>query len=136
VDRAKVRDYHLDVRLVEKWPATGPDLDRCARHLGSTVLPFLDTLARYEFARSYLEHGAGALASAESVDNPNSPAASGVLGLLATAAGDQTTAVEHLAHRLKVAESWANSPDARHDDTAPADAAFWRNQLNRARRLR
>jgi hypothetical protein len=135
VDRAKVRDYHLDIRLVEDWSATGPDLDRCARHLGATVVPFLDTLARYEFARAYLEHGAGAPNSADSLETPGSPRVSGVLGLLASAAGDQPTAVENLAHQLAAAESWANSPEGRCGDTANADVAFWRRELDRARRL-
>jgi hypothetical protein len=136
VDRAKVRDFHLDVRLLEDWSATGHDLDRCARHLGATVIPFLDTLARYELARAYLEHGAGAPVAADSIEIPGSPAVSGVLGLLASAAGDRATAVKHLAHRVAAAESWADWPGGRSGETADAEVAFWRSQLDQARRRR
>jgi putative addiction module killer protein len=83
--------------------------------------------------KSSQQHGAGAPASADSLEIPGSPRISGVLGLLASAAGDQPTAVEHLARQLAAAESWANSPEGRCGDTA--DAAFWRGELDRAHRL-
>lgn len=135
VDRAKPYDYHLDVRISETWSTTGSELDRCAQHLASTVMPFLDTFARYELARSYLEHGVGTPAGAMSLNNPDSPASWGVLGLLAAAAGDRHAAVEYLSRRLAAEESWADASWRSADDRADAHVAFWRAQLTKARDL-
>lgn len=136
VDRAKVLAEELDVCLSEGWSASGHELDRCARHLGSTVVPFLDTFARYEFARAYLEDGVGAPVDALSDDNRSSPAVSGVLGMLAIAAGDRGTAVEHLGRRLAAAQSWADSHSGGNDAADDAELVFWRAQLARAQRAR
>lgn len=135
VDRATARDVDLDVRLSENWSPTGPELDRCAQHLAATVVPFLDTFARYELVCAYLEHRAGAPAGTMSMNNPDSPATSGLLGLLALAADDRETAVEHLTRRLAVEESWADSPWHKKDDTAQTRIAFWRAQLSKAQGL-
>lgn len=133
VDRATARD--TDVSLYEDWPATEPALDRCADRLRSVVVPFLDTFARYELTRAYLEYGAGAPPHALSMNTPGSPVVSGVLGMLAMAAGDRDTAVECLRRRLASAESWAGSSRTGTDDTARGEVSFWRAQLAKARRL-
>lgn len=122
-ERTTISDYHLDIRLREKWGVSPESLDRCARRLEVTVVPFLDTLGRYELARAYLEHLAGAPPGADTLDNPGSPAVRGVLGLLAYAAGDRPTAVEQLADRVGFAEE------------QDADVTFWRRRLDLAHRL-
>ena len=133
VDREKISDYHLDIRLLENWEASGPDLDRCARHLDEDVVPFLDTLGHYELVRSYLEHRTGTPSSAGLLEPgaPNSPATNGVLGMLALAAEDRVTAVDRLTRRLAFAEH----PDGRHGDDADAVIRFWRAQLDLAHAL-
>jgi len=134
VDRTRVRDYELDVRLGEEWSTSESELDRCARHLAATVVPFLDTFGRYELARAYLEHGAGAPAGALSLNNPGSPDTNRILGMLALAAGDRFTAVDQLQRLVAVTEEWAASATSA-DDDAHADVVLWRAQLVKAQRL-
>ena len=133
VERAMVRDFHLDVRLSEGTSATAAELDRCAERLRAVIVPFLDTLGRYEFARDYFEDNRGVPAGATAMENPGSPDADGKLGMLAAAAGDKETAVACLTRRLAAAESWA-ARDSNRDDVR-ADVAYWRTQLAKAERL-
>ena len=131
VEREKARDYHLDVRVTEDWPSTAAELDRCAEHIESAVIPFLDSLGRYELVLAYLQRGAGAPPSAEALDGPGDD---GLLGLLASAAGDRPTAVAHLEQRVAATEDWAS--DSYVDpDVSSAAVRFWSDQLERARRL-
>lgn len=135
VEPAKLGSDHLDIHLLEFCEASVPGLDGCARHLEAAVVPFLDSLGRYELARAYLEHNAGAPGSAERREGMGSQAMSEVLGMLALAAGDRVIAVEHLERLLVEAESWAESADATYRDTAQAYIQFWRTHLDRARLL-
>ncbi|WP_337681471.1 hypothetical protein [Nocardioides sp. CCNWLW212] len=130
MDRAQVRLKDLDIQVYENWDATDEALARCAARLLTSVVPFLDTLGRYELARSYLEHGAGVPPGAAAMNNPGSPADQGVLGLLALAAADRPTAVDQLIFRVRFAQEQV-------DDGFSSDAElrFWRRQLARARRL-
>jgi hypothetical protein len=133
VDRARIHDYHLDIRLFEDWEAHGPDLDDCARHLEELVVPFLDGLGRYELVHSHLEHGTGAPGSGGAIrpGGPSSPATDGLLGMLALAAGDRATAVDRLTRWL----GFEQSSECQYGDQAAAVVHFWRAHLDRARRL-
>lgn len=135
VDRAKTRYYHLDIWRAEHWKATALDLDLCACHLEAAIVPFLDSLGRYELARSYLEQGAGFPGETETTGSMDSPVARGVVGMLALAAGDRATAVDRLARRLEFAESMLASADAQDRDHCYAEAQFWRDNLDAADRL-
>jgi len=136
VERSKVRDHHLDTRLFEDWQGTHEGLERCAAHLRSVVVPFLDTLGRYELARAYLRDNAGTPASSRRLEDVDSPAVSAVLGMLGLTAGDRATAELHLGRRLDLAESRAELASASNNDAADTDVAFWRAQLRKAHRLR
>ncbi|WP_073422325.1 DUF4304 domain-containing protein [Geodermatophilus nigrescens] len=133
VERAALRDHHLDIRLIEYWGTSGSDLDRLARHLDVVVVPFLDTLGRYELTRSFLEHRSGAPAPGWELEvvEPHGPAAEGLLGLLALAASDRATAIDRLTRRL----AFEDSPGRGDGDHAEAARRFWRGQLAHAQAL-
>ena len=129
VSRQSVRSPHLDIRLAEHLPATPDELARFAVRLAEVVVPFLDTLGRYELVVAHLEHGAGVPDGALRLDGAPGPATSGFLGLLALAVGDRARAVEHLGRRVAFEDS---------DVLGERDlawVAFWARHLERARRL-
>lgn len=125
----------LDVELREDLILTDAGLERCADHLATVVIPFLDMLGRYELTRAYLDLDAGRPGQANRVYEPDSVDASMVLGQLALAVGDRPTAVARLERCLAQAEWWL----ARADDGDRADAErnfrFWSSRLDEARRL-
>lgn len=131
VEREQVRDGHLDVSLSWECRASEQALTRCAHRIAEEVVPFLDSLGRYDGVRAYLERGTGAPRGSWAQDNPGSPASEGVLGLLAVAAGDRPTAVRLLERRLAFFETSVPSGDPEHD----AEVSFWRSRLDDARRL-
>ena len=90
------------------------------------VLPFLDTLGRYELVVAFAEHGAGSPDGALQLEGAPSPATSGFLGLLALSVGDHERAVRHLQARVVFEETEAYEPD-------PECIEFWRRHLERAR---
>lgn len=126
VSRDRVRSEHLDIRLAEHLAATPEDLARFAGRLGEVVLPFLDTLGRYELVVAFAEHGAGSPDGALQVEGAPSPATSGFLGLLALSVGDHERAVRHLAARVVFEEREAYEPD-------PEAIELWRRRLERVR---
>lgn len=126
---------HLNVLLNEAWTATDTDMERCADHLEAVVLPFLDTLGRYELARAYLELDAGRPPSAHRMEEPGTLTTSATLGLLALAAGDRATALAHLHRRLAHAQTWASNVEPRDCTTADTEVRFWRAQVDLARLL-
>ena len=72
------------------------------------VLPFLDTLGRYELARPTW-NSTRADPSAHRMEEPSALTTSATLGLLALAAGDRATALAHLHRRLAHAQTWASN---------------------------
>lgn len=126
VSRDRVRSHHLDIRLAEHFTASPEELARFANRLDDVVLPFLDTLGRYELVVALAEHGAGAPDGALQLEGAPSPATSGFLGLLALSVGDRERAERHLEARVVFEETEAYEPD-------PASIAFWRRHLERAR---
>lgn len=129
------RSGYLDVLLNETWKATEPAMERCAHHLETVVVPFLDTLGRYELARAYLELDAGRPSSAHRMEEPGEVTTSATLGLLALAAGDRGTALTHLNRRLAQAETWANNVEPTRRSAADTEVRFWRAQVDLARLL-
>ena len=126
VSRDRVASQHLDIRLAEHFTATPEALALFAGRLGDVVLPFLDTLGRYELVVAFAEHGAGFPDGALTLEGGPSPATSGFLGLLALSVGDHERAVRHLEARVVFEESEAFEPD-------PENIEFWRRHLERAR---
>ena len=144
VDRAKVSDYHLDVRIFDYDPCIGTPhtgdqfgedyLDAVASRLRDVAVPLLDRLGDYAFVRALLEADTGLPDGAALAGNLGSPARSQVLGMLALAAGDKVTAVAHLHRILLSAESWAAS-QPRTADSDDGAIAYWTDKLERARTL-
>lgn len=126
VARERVLAYHLDVRHVHDLRATPVDLDVCGTYIRSVVVPFLDSMGRYELVVAYIESGAGAPGGESLTSNPGSPAASAMLGMLATEAGDREHAVDHLTRYCTFNESAG---------VTPSIVEHWRAQLRRARAL-
>jgi hypothetical protein len=127
VPRDKVLGHDLDFRLFEELESSDEALARFAGRLRDVVVPFLDSLGRYELVLALGEHGAGRPHGAVPLEGVRSPATSGVLGLLALSAGDLPTAVEHLGRRLRFEES------RDHDEADRDSLAFWRRRLEQAR---
>ncbi len=141
VERAKVRDHDLDVRIFDFDPfVDSPRTDDPfgAAYLAALVarirdvtVPFLDTLGDYHAVRALLEADTGLPRGAALAGNLGSVARSRVLGMLGLHARDKTTAVTHLQRTLQWAESWAASEP--HDgDPDNLVIAFYRAQLDRA----
>ena len=120
-----MRSQHLDIRLAEHFTATPDEVARFADRLGDVVVPFLDTLGRYELVVAFAEHGAGSPDGALQLEGAPSPATSGFLGLLALSVGDHERAVRHLQARVVFEETEAYEPD-------PECIEFWRRHLERA----
>ena len=126
IGRDGVRSQHLDIRMAEHFTATAEELAHFATRLAEVVVPFLDTLGRYELVVALAEHGAGAPGGALQLEGAPSPVTSGFLGLLALSVGDHERGVRHLQVRVRFEESEAYEPD-------PEAIAFWRRHLDRAR---
>ena len=62
-ERSKIGAQDLDVQISESShdedPLGAHSIAGTARRLNDVVVPFLDTLGRYEFAKAVLEHDAG-----------------------------------------------------------------------------
>lgn len=133
-DPHRVLDHQLDVRLLESWQAVPEELDRCAAHLTDEVVPFLDTFAVYELTREQLLTGSAAPSGAQWLGLPGCPAHQQVLGLLALAVRDRSTAVEMLSQQV----AWVGEdPDGPHGGLAgdAAAHAFWAHRLRQAESL-
>ena len=127
-ERAKIGEEHLDVRIVERSPEDDPlredSLAASVVRMNDVVIPFLDTLGRYELAKAVLEHDAGLPASAEHLAGPTgSPARSMVLGLLGLAAEDKETALPGLQRAHALAQS-ALEGDSSSDGDSDAGAGL------------
>ncbi len=68
----KIRHQHLDLTIAEsaidKDPFRETQLEAIALRIRQVVVPFLDTLGRYEFATDVLEHGIGVPPMAELIE--------------------------------------------------------------------
>ena len=126
VERSRVYDHHLDVREFAGFAADETGVLECATQLSDVVLPFLETLGRYELVVAHLRTRASGAPHRGSSDV--SPHDRGVIGMLALAAADRATAVEYLEQRSAFAEQAHESHEA--------DRRFWRDQLEAAIRLR
>lgn len=128
VRRETARSQHLDIRLQEDCRTTPEELGRFGTRLAEVVVPFLDSLGRYELVLAFAEHGAGAPEGALQLEGGPSPATDGLLGLLALSVGDRAAAVDRLRRRVAFEESCEEY------ERDPGWLAFWVRQLERARR--
>lgn len=93
-DPSELTESGADIRRSESHGIAPDDVRALADRLPRVIVPFLDSMGRYEFVRSFVENESGAPAGSTAVAGHMCPNTWEFLGPLALSAGDRETAVE------------------------------------------
>lgn len=100
VERTKLTEVGLDIRHAEQCGVSPTELERMQSRFEHVIVPFLDSLGRYELVLSYVEHSTGAPSESRRIAGHPCPSTDGWLGLLALSTGDKERAVTLLSSRV------------------------------------
>ncbi|WP_442544517.1 DUF4304 domain-containing protein [Arthrobacter sp. KN11-1C] len=126
-DPAHLNEASLDIRHAEQHGIAPDEVQALAKRLSSIIIPFLDSMGRYELVRSYVENGTGAPAGSRGIDGWMGPPAWGFLGLLALAVKDRPAAVTFLTKKYDFTQGLFES-----NPSYGAELDIWRESLKRA----
>lgn len=96
MEPSEINESGTDIRRSEMHGIAPDDVQKLSDRLLHVIVPFLDSMGRYEFVKAFAENEAGAPADSTGIAGQKGPMMWGVLGLLALAAGDRNSAVHLL----------------------------------------
>jgi hypothetical protein len=126
----EIDESGTDIRHSENHGIEPDDVQKLSDRLRQVVIPFLDSMGRYEFVKAFAENGIGAPEGSKEIAGQMGPEMWGVLGLLALAAGDRNTAVYLLTLKRDFIRE-LNERDARYE----FQLGVWNSYLETASNL-
>ncbi|SEE29787.1 hypothetical protein SAMN04489740_1072 [Arthrobacter alpinus] len=118
----------LDIRISEYHGVSQPEIDTVALRLATHIIPFMDSMGRYELVAALAEHRAGVPEGAKLEIGAHSSESWGFLGLYALSVGDRSRAIILLTRQCDFIQRLSET-----QHPCGEELGMWRARLNEAK---